>query len=60
MKGTGTLSFTATGFDGSKATPEGNTVAVSLKRNNNELTTVVVTTAYGQTQAGKRTWLCYG
>jgi TonB-linked SusC/RagA family outer membrane protein len=46
MKGNGSLSFTATGFNGASATPEGNTVTVSLKRNAAELSTVVVT-GYG-------------
>src|SRR5258708_30152422 len=53
MKGNGTLTFTATGFNSLNATPEGNSVAVTLKRNPSELTTVVVTTAYGQTRQAK-------
>ncbi len=48
MKGNGPLSFTATGFDAVSATPVGNSVDVSLKRNTSELATVVITTALGQ------------
>ncbi len=47
MRGEGSLTFTATGFNAIKSTPEGKTVSVSLKRNASELTTVVVTTALG-------------
>ncbi len=53
MKGNGDLSFTATGFNAATATPEGNSVTVSLKRNAAELTTVVVTTALGQVRQSK-------
>ncbi|MEP6582715.1 MAG: SusC/RagA family TonB-linked outer membrane protein [Ginsengibacter sp.] len=41
------LIFTAAGFSAVKATPTGNTVSVTLKRNTSELTTVVITTALG-------------
>ena len=47
------MSFTATGFSAGSATPEGNTVTVSLKRNTAELTTVVVTTALGVQREAK-------
>lgn len=47
MRGNGSLTFSATGFIGATATPEGKTVAVTMKRNNLELSTVVVTTALG-------------
>jgi TonB-linked SusC/RagA family outer membrane protein len=47
LKGNGNLTFSATGFNSNTATPVGNTVTVSLKRNATELTTVVVTTALG-------------
>ena len=53
MKGNGTLSVTATGFNGTSATPAGNTVAVALTRNAAELTTVVITTALGQQRQAK-------
>ena len=53
MRGTGTLTFTATGYTAAKATPEGNTVSISLSRNAAELTTVVVTTALGQQREAK-------
>ena len=53
MRGNGTLTITATGFNPIAATPEGNSLAVTLKRNPSELTTVVVTTAYGQTRQAK-------
>ncbi|MGN6533346.1 MAG: SusC/RagA family TonB-linked outer membrane protein [Ginsengibacter sp.] len=53
MKDKGSLSFTATGYNGAKATPEGKTVDVVLKRNNLELSTVVVTTALGQQREAK-------
>lgn len=54
MKGSGTLTFTATGFNPLSQSPEGNTLSVSLKRNPSELTTVVITTAYGQTRQAKQ------
>ena len=53
MKGNGSLTITATGFSAFRVTPEGNAVAVSLKRNSSELATVVITTAYGQTRQAK-------
>ncbi len=54
MKGSGGLSFTATGFDALSATPVGNTVDVSLKRNATELVEVrVVTTALGEKRQAK-------
>jgi TonB-linked SusC/RagA family outer membrane protein len=53
MNGNGSLSFSATGYDPSTATATGNTVSPTLNRNNRELTTVVVTTAYGQTRQAK-------
>ncbi len=46
MKGDGTLSFTATGFNGGKVTPEGGVASISLKRNSTELSTVTIT-GYG-------------
>jgi len=53
MKENGTLTFSATGFNAATATPEGKTVAVTLKRNNLELSTVIVTTALGQQREAK-------
>ncbi len=46
MRGTGSLSFTATGFNGAKVTPQAGVADVSLKRNNTELSTVTIT-GYG-------------
>src|SRR6185312_10377804 len=53
MKENGTLTFSATGFNAAKTTPEGKNVTVALKRNNLELSTVVVTTALGQQREAK-------
>jgi TonB-linked SusC/RagA family outer membrane protein len=53
MKGNGALAFSATGYTSTSATPQGNSVAVAMKRNASELTTVVVTTAFGQTRQAK-------
>ncbi|HEV8082870.1 MAG TPA: carboxypeptidase-like regulatory domain-containing protein, partial [Chitinophagaceae bacterium] len=47
MKGSGDVTFTATGFDAISVTPSGNVVSASLKRNATELSTVTVTTALG-------------
>lgn len=47
MQGSGSLTFTATGFFAATVVPTGNTVNASLKRNNTQLTEVVVTTALG-------------
>ncbi len=47
MKGGGSLTFTATGFDGASVNPTGNNVAATLIRNNTELATVTITTAFG-------------
>src|SRR5665213_1135691 len=47
MNGNGKLNFSATGYTSATAEPVGKSVSVSLKRNINELTTVVVTTALG-------------
>ncbi|MEP7080277.1 MAG: SusC/RagA family TonB-linked outer membrane protein [Ginsengibacter sp.] len=43
MKGSGTLTFSAAGFSAAAISPSGNTANASLKRNNTELSTVVVT-----------------
>ena len=53
MRGNGNLSFTATGFTAGTATPSGNTVTISLKRNTSELTAVVITTALGVQREAK-------
>ena len=47
MKGNGNLTFSATGFTPATAEAVGKSVTVSLKRNMNQLTTVVITTALG-------------
>jgi TonB-linked SusC/RagA family outer membrane protein len=47
MKGSGSLTFTATGFNASSVTPSGNIVTTSLKRNTAELATVTISTALG-------------
>ncbi len=47
MRGNGSLTFSATGYSATTATPEGKNVVVSLKRNASELTAVVITTALG-------------
>lgn len=47
MKGTGSLTITATGYDPFSVNPAGNTVTASLKRNAMELATVSITTALG-------------
>jgi TonB-linked SusC/RagA family outer membrane protein len=46
MRGNGSLTFTATGFNGTKASPEGDVASVTLKRNSTELSTVTIT-GYG-------------
>jgi len=46
MRGNGSLTFTATGFNGEKATPTGDVASVILKRNSTELSTVTIT-GYG-------------
>src|ERR1019366_10646623 len=46
MRGNGSLTFTATGFNGDKATPEGGVATITLKRNSTELSTVTIT-GYG-------------
>ena len=46
MRGNGSLTFSATGYAGNTATPEGGTVSVALKRTNTELSTVTIT-GYG-------------
>ncbi len=43
------LIFTASGYGAATVKPVGNTASISLKRNNAELATVVITTALGQT-----------
>ena len=53
MRGEGSLSFSATGYSPTVATPTGNALAVTVKRNSTELTTVVVTTAFGQVRQSK-------
>lgn len=53
MKENGSLTFSATGYNSAKTTPEGKNVTVALKRNNLELSTVVVTTALGQQREAK-------
>lgn len=53
MRGAGSLTITATGFNPITATPENNTLTATLKRNPSELTTVVVTTAFGQSRQAK-------
>ncbi|MEP6950200.1 MAG: SusC/RagA family TonB-linked outer membrane protein [Ginsengibacter sp.] len=53
MRGNGKLSFSATGFSSGSATPEGNSVTISLKRNTSELTAVVITTALGVQRQAK-------
>ena len=53
MRGTGSLTFSATGFTTQKATPENGTVNIAMARNNTELATVVVTTALGQRREAK-------
>jgi TonB-linked SusC/RagA family outer membrane protein len=47
MKGNGGLSFTATGFNGTTVNPTGNSVTATLVKNNTELATVSITTAFG-------------
>jgi TonB-linked SusC/RagA family outer membrane protein len=47
MKGQGSITLTATGFNPETVVPQGNTVKLVMKRNNSELTAVVVTTALG-------------
>ncbi len=47
MKGSGTITFTAAGYGAGTVSPSGNTATISLKRNDTELSTVVVTTALG-------------
>lgn len=47
MKGSGGITFTATGFDAVSVTPSGDVVTASLKRNSTELSTVTITTALG-------------
>ncbi|MEO8110293.1 MAG: SusC/RagA family TonB-linked outer membrane protein [Ginsengibacter sp.] len=46
MRGSGTLTFTATGFNGVKVTPAEGAVTAKLVRNNAELSTVTIT-GYG-------------
>ena len=46
MRGSGSLTFTATGFNGGTVKPENGIAAVVLKRNNAELSTVTIT-GYG-------------
>ena len=46
-KGTGSLIFTATGYNEATVTPQGNSAMATLSRNASELATVVVTTALG-------------
>lgn len=50
LKGDGGLSFTATGFNASSATPEGGISNPTLTRNAQELSTVTITTALGITR----------
>ncbi len=47
MKGAGGITFTATGYDATSVTPEGNVVRATLTRNAQELSTVTITTALG-------------
>ena len=47
LKGGGGITFTATGYDASSVTPEGNVVRATLTRNAQELSTVTITTALG-------------
>jgi TonB-linked SusC/RagA family outer membrane protein len=53
IRGNGSLTFSATGYTTDQTTPEGNGVNISLKRNDTELSTVVVTTALGQVREAK-------
>ncbi|MDQ6903267.1 MAG: SusC/RagA family TonB-linked outer membrane protein, partial [Bacteroidota bacterium] len=46
MRGSGSLNFTATGFNGVKVTPANGVASASLKRNSAELSTVTIT-GYG-------------
>ncbi|MEP6582713.1 MAG: SusC/RagA family TonB-linked outer membrane protein [Ginsengibacter sp.] len=47
MRGSGGVTFTATGYDPTSVTPTGNVVNASLTRNATELSTVTITTALG-------------
>ena len=47
VKGNGSITFTATGYNAAVVTPQNNLAVGTLTRNASELTTVVVTTALG-------------
>lgn len=53
MRGNGGVTITAVGYTATTSNAAGNSVNVSLVRNNAELTTVVVTTALGQTRQAR-------